>query len=218
VMLVLLGPPGAGKGTQAKILAQGLQLVHLSTGDLFREHRDRRTPLGLDAERYMGAGRARARRDGSGEWCDSGLGEPDAAGGVVFDGFPRTVAQAEALDALLADLGHELPCAIALEVARAELIRRLTGRRVCRSRGHIYHIDFKPPVIEGACDIDGSELYQRTDDALETVARRLDVYAQATQPVIDYYGACGRLCSVSGEGEPQDISQCLRAAVIGANA
>ncbi len=217
MMLVLLGPPGAGKGTQAKILAQGLQLVHLSTGDLFREHRDRRTPLGLDAERYMARGELVPDETVVG-MVRQRLGEPDAAGGVVFDGFPRTVAQAEALDALLADLGHELPCAIALEVARAELIRRLTGRRVCRSRGHIYHIDFKPPVIEGACDIDGSELYQRTDDALETVARRLDVYAQATQPVIDYYGACGRLCSVSGEGEPQDISQCLRAAVIGANA
>lgn len=211
-MLVLLGPPGAGKGTQAERLADRQGLLHLSTGDLFRQHLSDETELGIEARSYMARGELVPDETVIG-MVRKRLAEPDAAGGVVFDGFPRTVAQAEALDGLLEELGHEAPWAVGLVVDRSELVQRLTRRRVCRAEGHIYHLDFKPPREPGVCDIDGSELYQREDDTLETVERRLDVYEEETRPVLEYYSERDRLSSVAGQGAPEEVAQRVKEVV-----
>lgn len=213
MILVLLGPPGAGKGTQATRLAGTLGAIHLSTGELFREHLAARTPLALEAEAYMNRGElvpdetviamVRAR-----------LTEPDAAAGVVFDGFPRTLAQASALDRQLAEMGWPVPEAVVLDVDREALTGRLTRRRVCRQAGHIYHLDFKLPAREGVCDVDGSELYQRDDDTPLTVARRLAVYDEQTKPVLGYYDSRGRLTPIAGEGPPDEVAARLERAAV----
>jgi adenylate kinase len=211
-MLVLLGPPGAGKGTQAARLAEAFGMVHLSTGDLFRQHLSQETTLGLEAKAYMNRGDLVPDETVIGMVRDR-LGEPDAASGVVFDGFPRTTAQAEALDELLVELGDELPAAIALMVPRESLVGRLTRRRVCRESGHIYHLDYKPPQVAGVCDIDGSELYQRDDDTVGTVSNRLDVYDAETKPVLDYYSSRDRLNETDGNGSPDEVFDLLQGIV-----
>lgn len=214
MILILLGPPGAGKGTQAVALASKFGLTHVSTGDMFREHLAQGTPLGVEAESFMRRGELVPDAVVIGMVRER-LMQPDAAQGVVLDGFPRTVAQAEALDALAAELSLPLPWALTIDVSRPELVERLTGRRVCRASGHPYHVRFKPPLVEGVCDIDGSPLYQRSDDTLETVERRLSVFDQETAPVLDYYAMRHRLLRVNGDGEPEQVAVRLEAAVRG---
>ena len=211
-MWVLLGAPGAGKGTQALRLADALGLIHVSTGELFRAHMHRRTPLGLDAESYMSRGELVPDDTVVGMVADR-LAAPDAAAGAVLDGFPRTLEQAQALDRLLAATGHDLPQAVELDVPMPVLMARLTGRRVSHSCPHTYHVLFHPPRTPDVCDIDGSPLYQRSDDAPETVARRLDVYYQTIGPVAAYFRDRGRLISISGEGGLDEVTDRLREAL-----
>ena len=212
MIIVLLGPPGGGKGTQAVNLAGALGLVHVSTGDLLRRSLHERTKLGLEAEGYMKSGALVPDSIVIGMVRER-LGQPDAASGAVLDGFPRTVAQAEALDEVLASGGFAEASAVLLDVPRSALMRRLTGRRVCRAQGHPYHVEFMPPATEGVCDVDGSELYQRADDTPETVNHRLDVYERDTAPVIGFYRARGRLLEVDGDGPPADVGARLQVAV-----
>jgi adenylate kinase len=210
MIVTLLGAPGAGKGTQAVGLAQALGVPHLSTGDILRANLRDHTPLGLEAEGFMNRGALVPDGLVIG-MVKARLAEPDAAAGAVLDGFPRTVAQAEALDAMLSGLAVGLPRAVALDVPREALIGRLTGRRVCRANGHPYHVQFKPPSREGICDVDGSELYQRADDTVETVTNRLDVFDRETAPVIDYYRERERLVIVPADGGPDAVTTRLRA-------
>jgi adenylate kinase len=206
VIIVLLGPPGGGKGTQS------LGTVHLSTGDLLRQNLQQRTPLGLEADGYMKRGALVPDATVIGMVRER-LAQPDAAAGVVLDGFPRTLTQAEELDLLIESLALPQARAVLLEVPRAALMRRLTGRRVCRAQGHPYHVEFNRPKRAGVCDIDGSELYQRSDDAPETVNHRLDVYETDTGPVIGYYRGTGRLTVIDGDGSPAAVGERLKAAV-----
>jgi adenylate kinase len=206
---VLLGPPGAGKGTQARALADELGLVHLSTGDLLREHRRERTALGDEADRFMSAGEL-VPDETVLRMVEQRLTEPDVGCGVIFDGFPRTVAQARALDVLLAARAWPPPVAVELDVPREEVMRRLTGRRVCRAGGHTYHLSFRPPVEDSVCDVDGSELYRREDDDPETVARRIEVYETELGPLRDYYATRDRYHRVSGSGTPTQVRARLR--------
>jgi adenylate kinase len=210
MILILLGAPGAGKGTQSVGLAEALGSVHVSTGDLFRAHLQAGTALGREAEGFMTRGELVPDAVVIG-MVQERLAEPDAAAGAVLDGFPRTVPQAEALDAMLAETGAEPAEALLIDVPREALMRRLTGRRVCRACGQVYHVDFKPPPEGGACGVCGGELYQRDDDTPETVANRLAVYDQETAPVIAHYEALGRLRSVDGDGTPDAVGARLRA-------
>ena len=193
----LLGPPGAGKGTQAVRLARELGWLHLSTGDLFRAHLAAESELGRTAAEYMRTGRLVPDAVVIGMVAER-LAQPDARAGVLLDGFPRTVPQAAALDQLAQDSAVPLPWALAILVEPATVMERMTGRRVCRAAGPPYHVVFQPPKTAGVCDVEGSELYQREDDAPETVARRLEVYEAETAPVLAYYDAAGRLATVPG--------------------
>src|SRR5262245_32219503 len=183
--LVLLGPPGAGKGTQAEFVASHLSVPKISTGDIFRANVQASTPLGIEARRYMDSGQL-VPDEVTINMVRDRLAEPDAADGFLLDGFPRTVPQASALDKLLADLGTALDLVMELVVDDDEVIRRLSGRRTCRGCGKIWHVEFDAPSREGICDRCGSELFQRDDDKPETVAERLRVYAEKTAPLIDY--------------------------------
>ncbi len=212
VRVIFLGPPGAGKGTQADELAREWGVPHIATGDMLREAAARGTRLGLEAKRYMDTG-ALVPDDVVIGLVDERLGEADAAGGAVLDGFPRTVAQAEALDRLLRARGAEIDRVIFFDVARPELLRRLTGRRICRNCGASYHVAFVPPRVAGVCDRCGGELYQRDDDTETAVAKRLDVYATQTAPLLDYYRGRGILGEIRGEGAVADITAAIRKAV-----
>ena len=212
VRVIFLGPPGAGKGTQADELAREWGVPHIATGDMLREAAARGTRLGLEAKRYMDTG-ALVPDDVVIGLVDERLGEADATGGAVLDGFPRTVAQAEALDRLLRARGAEVDRVIFFDVARPELLRRLTGRRICRNCGASYHVAFVPPRVAGVCDRCGGELYQRDDDTETAVAKRLDVYATQTAPLLDYYRGRGILGEIQGEGEVADITAAIRKAV-----
>ena len=212
VRVIFLGPPGAGKGTQADELAREWGVPHIATGDMLREAAARGTRLGLEAKRYMDTG-ALVPDDVVIGLVDERLGEADAAGGAVLDGFPRTVAQAEALDRLLRARGAEIDRVIFFDVARPELLRRLTGRRICRNCGASYHVAFVPPRVAGVCDRCGGELYQRDDDTETAVAKRLDVYTTQTAPLLDYYRGRGILSEIRGEGAVADITAAIRKAV-----
>jgi adenylate kinase len=200
----LLGPPGAGKGTQAVRLARELGWLHLSTGDLFRAHLAAESELGRAAADYMRTGRLVPDEVVIGMVADR-LAQPDAQAGVLLDGFPRTVPQAAALDKLAQDTALAPPRALAILVDPATVMERMTGRRVCRASGHPYHVVFQPPRTAGICDVDGSELYRREDDAPETVARRLEVYEAETAPVLAYYEAAGRLATVAGAAGADEV-------------
>ncbi|MDN5325409.1 MAG: adenylate kinase [Moorella sp. (in: firmicutes)] len=199
--LVLLGPPGAGKGTQAREISQRLAIPHISTGDMFREAIKGGTPLGRQAEAYIKDGRLVPDEVTIG-LVQERLARPDCRDGFLLDGFPRTVAQAEALDTWLAGRQEGLDAVIDIEVPRDALLERLTGRRVCRQCGATYHVRYNPPAVEGKCDICGQDLVQRADDTEATVSRRLDVYTGQTAPLINYYRQRSLLKEIDGR---QDI-------------
>lgn len=193
--MVLLGPPGAGKGTQAVKIASTYEIPHISTGDMFRAAVKAGTPLGEKAKYYMDQGLLVPDEITIGI-VQERLAQPDCAQGFLLDGFPRTLAQAEALDRCLED--NPIDLALNIDVDRDELIKRLTGRRICRACGTSFHLHFKPSQQEGICDECGGELYQRADDETSTVENRLDVYQRQTEPLITYYLKQGKLISVDG--------------------
>ncbi|HEX3283196.1 MAG TPA: adenylate kinase [Micromonosporaceae bacterium] len=203
--LVLVGPPGAGKGTQAEFIAAHLAVPKISTGDIFRANVSQGTPLGLEAKRYMDDGNL-VPDEVTINMVRDRLAEPDAADGFLLDGFPRTVPQAQELDKMLADLGTQLDVVLELVVDDDEVIRRLSGRRTCSGCGKTWHVEFDAPTVDGVCDRCGSELYQRDDDKAETVANRLREYADKTAPLIDFYGAQGKLVGIDATGLVEDIT------------
>lgn len=203
--LVLVGPPGAGKGTQAEFIAAHLAVPKISTGDIFRDNVARGTELGVQARSFMDAGQL-VPDEVTINMVRDRLAEADAGDGFLLDGFPRTVPQASALDKLVADLGAGLDVVLELVVDDDEVIRRLSGRRTCRGCGKIWHVEFDPPVREGSCDRCGGLLFQRDDDKAETVAERLRVYARDTAPLVDYYGAQGRLVGIDATGPVEDVT------------
>ncbi|MFW6150352.1 MAG: adenylate kinase [Chloroflexota bacterium] len=204
--IVLLGAPGAGKGTQADIVCKELGLPHLATGDLYREHVAQGTELGREAKSYMDKGQLgpdeltiRMIRDR--------VREPDCASGCVFDGFPRTTIQAEALDQLLAEQGQSVDSAVYIEVPEEELVKRLSSRRICRRCQTPYHMITSPPKEPGKCDKCGGELYQRSDDKPETVKERLRVFFSQTMPVLDFYEKQKKLVRVDGDREIDTVAR-----------
>lgn len=209
--VIFLGPPGAGKGTQAQALASEWGVPHVATGDMLREAVAAKTPLGLEAKRHMDSGGLVPDEVVIG-LVGERLAQPDAKAGVVLDGFPRTVAQAEALDALFARKGLSLDRVVYFNVSRDELLRRLTGRRVCRACGRTYHLVSAPPKVADKCDACGGELYQRVDDSEATVATRLDVYQKQTSPLLEYYRGRNLLAEVAGEGPVAGVAEAIRKA------
>jgi len=210
--VIFLGPPGAGKGTQAQDLAREWGVPHIATGDMLREAVAASSALGLEAKRHMDSG-GLVPDDVVIGLVGERLGRPDAKAGCVLDGFPRTVAQADALAALFARTGIALDRVVFFDVSRAELLRRLTGRRICRSCGRTFHLVSAPPKIAGKCDDCGGELYQRADDSEATVATRLDVYRTQTAPLLDYYRGRKLLAEVAGEGDVGTVAEAIRRAV-----
>ncbi|MDM4720811.1 adenylate kinase [Micromonospora sp. WMMA1363] len=203
--LVLVGPPGAGKGTQAEFIAAHLAVPKISTGDIFRSNVSQGTPLGVEAKRYMDAGEL-VPDEVTINMVRERLAEPDAGEGFLLDGFPRTTPQAAALDKLLADLGTALDLVLELVVDDDEVIRRLSGRRTCRGCGKVWHVEFDAPTREGICDRCGAELFQRDDDKPETIATRLREYADKTAPLVDYYGAQSKLVGIDATGPVEDVT------------
>jgi adenylate kinase len=204
--LVLVGPPGAGKGTQAEFIAEQFGVPKISTGDIFRANVSGGTDLGRLAKKYMDAGDL-VPDEVTNAMVRDRLGQPDAKEGFLLDGFPRNVAQAEELDTMLDDLGAPLSVVLDLDVDFNEVVKRLSGRRTCKKCGVVWHIEFDPTEIDGVCDKCGGELFQRDDDQPETVRRRLDVYAEQTAPLIDYYAAVDKLVAVDGLGPVEDITE-----------
>ncbi len=193
-----MGPPGAGKGTQAARIAEYCNVPHISTGDIFRAAIKAGTELGKKLKGYLDAGQL-VPDAVTIEVIKERLKEPDCSGGFLLDGFPRTIPQAEALDRLLADLGVRLSAVLNIAVSPEALLQRLTGRRICRKCGTPYHMVFNPPAVPGVCDRCGGELYQRSDDREETVKERLDVYTNQTAPLLEYYRRQGLLKEINGE-------------------
>jgi len=212
--LVLLGGPGAGKGTQAERLSASLGIPQVSTGDLFRENLKNNTELGLLAKGYMERGELVPDEVTVGMVRER-LSRPDAAQGAILDGFPRTIAQAEALENILADLGSRLAAVPYIKVPEDVLLARLAGRRTCRTCGAMYHDLFSPPQEPGVCDKCGGELYQRSDDTPETQKHRIEVYFEQTAPLIDYYREKGLLVEVDGRPGIDDIQQALLSTIEG---
>lgn len=210
--VVLIGPPGAGKGTQAARLRDALHLPHIASGDLFREHLKNQTELGLRANAYMQRGEL-VPDDVTIAMVMDRLAQPDCSRGALLDGFPRTIAQAEALDKALAERGQRISVVPCITVPDEVLVERLSGRRVCRTCGEVYHIQYRPPCQDSVCDKDGGELYQRDDDKPETVRNRLKVYWAQTSPLIDYYTRKGLLVKIDGDQAPDQVESALRAAV-----
>lgn len=203
--LVLVGPPGAGKGTQAEFVAAHLAVPKISTGDIFRSNVSQGTPLGVEAKRFMDAGEL-VPDEVTISMVRDRLAEPDAGAGFLLDGFPRTTPQAAALDKLLVDLGAALDLVLELVVDDDEVIRRLSGRRTCRGCGKIWHVEFDAPSQEGRCDRCGAELFQRDDDKPETIATRLREYTDKTAPLVDYYGAQSKLVGIDATGPVEDVT------------
>jgi adenylate kinase len=212
---VLIGGPGAGKGTQAQLLADRTGLPHVASGDLFRHHMREETPLGRDAKRYIMAG-GLVPDEITVRMIEHRLADPDAADGAILDGFPRTRPQAEALDALLARRGGRVAGALYLDVDREVLVRRLSGRWICRlSEEHLYHTETRPPKEPGICDIDGGALYQRPDDEPATVRARLEKQLPPMFEVVDYYAESGVLSAVDGEQPPELVTESLLRVIAG---
>jgi adenylate kinase len=210
--MVLLGAPGAGKGTQAGVIARQSAVAHVASGDLFRKHLGEGTELGKLAKTFMNKGDL-VPDDVTVKMVLERIAEPDAADGYVLDGFPRTLAQADALDAALADAGQLLDVTPLVEVDTEELVRRLAGRWICRSCQTPYHEPMGPPKQAGVCDRDDGELYQRDDDKAEVVRARLETYEKQTAPLIDYYQGQGKLVRVNGQQDVDKVTADLLAAV-----
>jgi adenylate kinase len=206
VRLVLVGPPGAGKGTQAQFIAAQFAIPKISTGDIFRANVSEGTELGITAKKYMDAGDL-VPDEVTSAMVRERLKEDDAVDGFLLDGYPRTVPQAETLDEMLAELGTHLDVVLELVVDDEEVIRRLSGRRTCRSCGHIWHVDFDPTTLEGVCDHCGGELFQRDDDRPDTVRHRLEVYAEQTAPLIAFYAEKGVLVGIDATGPVDDVTE-----------
>jgi len=210
--IVLLGPPGAGKGTQAKLVSGKLNMPHISSGDIFRENLKNKTELGKLAEGYINRGEL-VPDDVTIAMIKDRLSRSDCAQGALLDGFPRTAPQAEALDNMLQELEGEVVAVPYIKVAEDVLIERLTGRWTCPTCSRVYHEKFNPPQEPGICDYDQAELYQRDDDKAETVTRRIRVYLELTQPLIDYYQKKGVLLEIDGAQSIDAVSSALLAAL-----
>lgn len=204
--VVLVGPPGAGKGTQAEFISSHFGVPKISTGDIFRFNVREQTPLGKEAGTYMDKGDL-VPDEVTIAMVRDRLGEVDAADGFLLDGFPRTVPQADALHDLLLELVTPIDVALELVVDDDEVVRRLSGRRTCRRCNHIWHIDFDPPKLDGTCDSCGGELDQREDDRPETVRRRLDVYAEQTAPILDHYADLRMLVGIDATGPVESVTE-----------
>ena len=210
--LILLGPPGSGKGTQGERLQEDLEYPYYATGDILRAAVKEGTEVGKSAQEYMDRGDLVPDEVIIGiisERLESG----EADHGFILDGFPRTVVQAKALDAELEKLGRQLTAVILIDVDDEEIVNRLSGRRVCQDKGHVYHVDHNPPEQEGICDVDGSELYIRDDDKPEVVRHRLEQYQEKTAPLVDYYKKQGLLNKVEGADDPDRVSEKIRTLV-----
>ena len=198
VNIILIGAQGSGKGTQAEKLSQSLGISHVASGDLFREAISEGTELGKQAKAYLDRGEL-VPDDITVAMVLNRIKEPDCVHGVLLDGFPRNIAQAQALDKGLQEIGRHIDLAVYLSVPREELLNRLSGRYICRAQQHVYNIRTNPPKVPGVCDIDGSELYQRSDDTGEAVQKRLDIFFNETIQLLDYYRQQGKLIEINGD-------------------
>jgi adenylate kinase len=210
--LILFGPPGAGKGTQAERLQADFQLPYVATGDMLRENVRDGTELGTEAKSYMDSG-GLVPDDVIIAMVGERLQEEDARDGFILDGFPRTIEQSEALDRQLSELGRRITAVLLLDVPDEEVVRRLSGRRICVKSGHNYHVEFDPPKREAVCDQDGSRLIQRDDDNPEVIEKRLETYHEKTKPVIGYYDEQGLLRRIDGTRDPTDVHDHIRAVI-----
>jgi adenylate kinase len=210
--IVLLGPPGVGKGTQAKILAEKTGLAHISSGDLFREHLKKETELGKLARSYMDKGNL-VPDDVTIAMIRERLGRPDCTSGAILDGFPRTPVQAEALERMLVDFEGAVDLVPFITAEPEVLIDRLSGRWTCRANGHVFHARYNPPAKAGVCDVDGSELFQRDDDRPDTVRRRIQVYLEQTAPLVEYYRAQDKLVEINGAQPIEQVTAALLTAI-----
>jgi adenylate kinase len=210
--LILIGPPGAGKGTQAERLRDDFRLPFISTGEMLRANVKEGTELGLQAKGYMDSG-GLVPDELILAMAGERLAQADAQDGFILDGFPRTTGQAEALDELLAASGRHVTAALLLDVPDEEVVKRISGRRVCVKAGHNYHVDFDPPKTPDVCDQDGSRLIQRDDDQPDVVRNRLVVYNEKTAPLIDYYDSRGLLRRIDGTRSPADVHDHIRAVI-----
>ena len=206
--IVLLGPPGAGKGTQAAVVAKKMDLAHISSGNIFRENIDNRTALGLQAQGFINSGQL-VPDDLTIAMIRDRLSKPDCRQGAILDGFPRTVAQAEVLDKMLLKMNAKIEFVPFINVPEEVLIERLSGRWICESEKHVYHLKFNPPLKEGRCDVDGSLLHQRKDDIRETVEKRIHEYNEKTAPLIEYYRTEGKLFEVDGKKEIDQVTRII---------
>lgn len=211
--ILFMGPPGAGKGTQAERIIKEFNIPHISTGDAFRLAMKQGTPIGLKAKEYIDKGLLVPDEITNGIVKER-LSQPDCEKGFLLDGFPRTIQQAEALEVMLTELDRKIDHVVNLSVDRSFLLARLTGRRICKSCGSTYHVMFNPPKTEGICDKDGGELYQRSDDSEEQVGTRLDEYTSKTAPLLNFYADKGTLRDINGERDidvvTADIIKTLR--------
>ncbi len=210
--IVMIGTQGSGKGTQSEMLSQSLGICHIASGDLFREELDKNTELGKRAEEYLDRGEL-VPDDITVPMVLERIKKTDCARGVLLDGFPRTIAQAQALDKGLQAMGRSITCALYLKVPREVLLRRLSGRYICRAHQHVYNIYTNPPKVPGKCDLDGSELYQRPDDRSEAVQKRLEIFFSETIRLLDYYRKVHKLVEVDGDQSIEQVQASLLQAV-----
>ncbi|HVB27839.1 MAG TPA: adenylate kinase [Mycobacteriales bacterium] len=204
--IVLVGPPGAGKGTQAQFIAETLSIPKISTGDIFRANVSQGTPLGREAKRFMDAGDL-VPDEVTVAMVRDRLAEDDTRKGYLLDGFPRNLAQARVLDDLLLEMGTALDTVLELIVDDDEVVRRLSGRRTCRTCNHVWHVDFDPPASEGSCDLDGGELFQRDDDREQTIRHRLEVYYNQTAALVAFYAERGIVIGIDAVGPVDDVTE-----------